>query len=119
MDLSLHRRHLPAFGRSIFGGIEPYDRRHGSDARGYPDVYVRQSGRNGNLLPSVVPYEVPFYQQDTAYVRCTGSATLQPDSAAHHFPSAVVADMLHRRNVQDSGNFRMYVQHSVMDDAQA
>ena len=67
----------------------------------------------------VVPYEVPFYQQDTAYVRCTGSATLQPDSAAHHFPSAVVADMLHRRNVQDSGNFRMYVQHSVMDDAQA
>ena len=120
VDLSLHRRHLPAFGRSIFGGIEPYDRRHGSDARGYPlmCMYANLAGM-AIYFPLLFRMKFRFTNKTLLTSAALGVLLCKPDSAAHHFPSAVVADMLHRRNVQDSGNFRMYVQHSVMDDAQA
>ena len=37
--------------------------------------------------------------------RFTNKTLLTSDSAAHHVPAVIVAEMLHRRNVQDSGNF--------------
>ena len=68
-------------------------------------MYVCQSCRHGNLFPVVVPHEVPFYEQNAAYISSIGRIALQSDSPAYHFSAAIVADMLHRGDVQDSGYF--------------
>ena len=47
----------------------------------------------------------------------TGSITLQPDSTAYHLSPSIVVGLLHRRYVQNTGNFRVYVKHSAVDDS--
>ena len=43
---------------------------------------------------------------------------LYANLAGHHLPSAAMGNLFHRRYLQDSGNFRMYVEYPIMDDAQ-
>ncbi len=57
-----HSRHLPTFGRCLFGCIESDDRQHVTDAGGYFNVHICQPGRYGDLLSVTVPHEVSFYQ---------------------------------------------------------
>lgn len=45
------------------------------------------------------------------------SITLQPDSTAYHLSPSIVVGLLHRRYVQNTGNFRVYVKHSAVDDS--